>query len=160
MGASASLGLNLNANVDLNEMADQIVSAINSLDSDKYRDKSDTWLFFEGNGATQEIVGSLPRYDAKYDDSRFDINAKDVSWFDNDEARSVLVQNAKAGDTLRVYDSPKASTSDDWTEISIKRDLSYMVIATFEQSYENDLYKISFHRHNGLDGKVSRARNY
>ena len=88
------------------------------------------------------------------------INTKKVSWFDNDEARSVLVQNAKAGDVLRVYDNPDGKTNDDWATIRIKKDIKYLVIGTFEQTFENELYQIVFKRKNGLDGKISHVRNY
>jgi hypothetical protein len=160
MGGSASLNMNLNANIDLNDMADKIASAINSLDKDKFRDRNDTWLFFEGNNATQQICGSLPRYDKNYSSSKMEINAKKSSWIENDEARSVLVQNGKAGDVLRVYDNPDGKTDDDWAVITLKKDVAYLVIGTFEQTYENELYKIDFHRKNGLDGKTSCFKNY
>ena len=46
---------------------------------------------------------------------------------------------------------------DDWTEIKIKQKISSPYgIDTYESSFEDDTVKVTFHSHNGLDGKVSR----
>lgn len=155
------LDLGVNVNINGNQLASQIARAVRRMtpDENRYRDRTDTWLFFEGNNATQAVVGSLPRYDRRFPLSKMSINVKDVSWFENDEARSVLVQDAMAGDELLVFDNPAGKQNDDWALIKIKKNIKYLVIGTFEQNYANEFYQIRFSRKNGLDGKISHVRN-
>ncbi|WP_413668312.1 hypothetical protein ACEN9X_28225 [Mucilaginibacter sp. Mucisp86] len=76
----------------------------------------------------------------------------------NDRARSALFYGKQAGLHYELYDSPDASKSDDWVEITVKKDipagLAYYVW-TFESSFYDDYVSVTYHANNGLDGKVS-----
>jgi hypothetical protein len=76
----------------------------------------------------------------------------------NDEARSCTIVDASAGTVIRVYDSPSGSESDDWAEIRVNENVSSpVVVNTFEATatYGGGTVSVTFHKHNGLDGKVS-----
>jgi len=149
-------------NVELNvdEEIDRVERYLKLVTKDKhvYRDKSDTWLFFEGNHCTQTLCGSLPRSEGKK--NRISQNVKQVDWFKNDEARSVLVRHGKKGDILYVFDDPGGKKDDDWARIELLRDVKHLQIGTFEQTYANKFYKITYHHKNGLAGKISHVRNF
>lgn len=77
----------------------------------------------------------------------------------NDHARSCTVSGS-AGIRFIVYDSPQGHTRDDWTEITLKKEVSGYYIDTFEKRqgggvYEDEYIRMEYHRDNGLDGKVS-----
>ncbi len=158
--------------VDGNEAADQadekldkILKAINDSDKDKYKSKADTWLFFEGNHCAEQLVGSLHK--AAYGHESVNAKKSKFSWFENDEARSVLIQGpALIGEFLQVCDHPTDCKKDDSATILLKRGLGegdYMCIGTFQQeNYEDSHVKIDFQDDSDgkLDGKVSRVINY
>ncbi len=73
-------------------------------------------------------------------------------------ARSVSLFNVRVGAVIRVYDDPKGKTSDDWTQIVVKRSVQEICVKSFEHTYEDNDVKVTFHRNNGLDGKVSYCR--
>lgn len=104
----------------------------------------------EGNGGTQNLVCTLPVGESET--IRFPGHPE----CDNDEARSVILRDVPADRVLRVFDDPDGSRQDDWTEIETKRDVGELLIPTFEESFDNDDVRVSYHRHNGLDGKISR----
>ncbi len=109
-----------------------------------------TILLFEGNGCTQDVVGetdaSVPQI----------ANFKQTRAFENDETRSLLLTDIPSGIVIRLLDDPDGNMSDDWVEILIRQPVSDFCLSTFEQSFENQLLRVTFHHHNGLDGKVSR----
>jgi hypothetical protein len=78
----------------------------------------------------------------------------------NDVARSLKLVNAVTGVVIKVYDSPNASTSDDWCEIQVLKQVPNCVVGTFERTYTDPegVYRQVFHRMNGLDGKVSHVK--
>jgi hypothetical protein len=102
-----------------------------------------TITLYEGNNATQNIVSS-------YQD-----NAHEGKVSPNDEARSVKLNNVRSGCRITVYDSKSPSTNDDYCVIDVKKDVHEYIVGTFEQSIDNDTVRVTFHRNNGLDGKVS-----
>lgn len=63
---------------------------------------------------------------------------------------------------IDVYDSPSASTGDDWTRIYVKKKFPRVYkMNTFESSYEDEWVRVSHYHKNGLDGKVSHIHiNY
>ncbi len=76
----------------------------------------------------------------------------------NDEARSCTIVDATAGTVITVYDSPSASKDDDWAEIRVNSNVSSpVVVPTFENStsYGGGSVTVTYHKNNGLDGKVS-----
>ena len=112
---------------------------------------------YEGNGATQDLVCSVqlggflvPRAQTFYN---FKSKRGDCA---NDEARSAVLYDFPANVTFRLFDHPDGKTSDDWVQVTTRRKISRKVIASFEKlSTDADLL-VQNHRHNGLDGKVSR----
>lgn len=109
-------------------------------------------VFFEGNNGTQDgwplSTESKQSYDLKSGGSPVP----------NDEARSCTIVDAPPGTVINVYDSPSASKDDDWTEIKVNQNVgSPVVVNTFESSttYGGGAVSVTFHKHNGLDGKVS-----
>lgn len=108
--------------------------------------------FYEGNGGTQDIVGTLD------DSSEQHINFKNDKRFTNDEARSMGLYYVKPGTIIRIYDDSKAKTNDDWAEIEVKRVVPNIIVPTFEMNLENDDYRIKYYRRDNLDGKVSHVK--
>ncbi|NJL28663.1 MAG: hypothetical protein HC897_12620 [Thermoanaerobaculia bacterium] len=79
----------------------------------------------------------------------------------NDTASSCTIVDASAGTTIYVYDSPDASTSDDWAEIQVVSNVSApVVVSTFENStsYGGGSVKVTYYKKNGLNGKVSNIK--
>ncbi|MDN3548791.1 hypothetical protein [Mucilaginibacter aquaedulcis] len=134
-------------------------------------------IMYEGNNCTQDEV---LRHELNADNMAFNINYKDANSYGssiftkiavkfilmegpNDEARSMALQGVTAGRTIQLYDSPDGSKSDDWVEILIKQDIhsfDLYELDTFEQSYEDAYVKVTYHAHNGLDGKVSNINTF
>lgn len=105
------------------------------------------YAFYEGNDGSQDQlcgVGLAPQRVAMRN-----------TGCPNDEARSMVLLDVPAGSVLRVYDSPEGKTEDDWTEVVTKVDVDRLVVGTFERSYEDASVRVTSHRNNGLDGKVS-----
>ena len=70
---------------------------------------------------------------------------------------SVLLHDVPAGKVLRFYDHPFRSEIDDWVEVIVKRAVTRKYISSFERSFEDADVRVSYHRHDGLDGKISAA---
>lgn len=106
---------------------------------------------YEGGSATQNKVCDLRLYDRT-------INFKEQSSCDNDEARSLVLTLPRAGTSIKLYDDPGCGTSDDWTEIFVKKDLTRYTVNSLESDYENASVKVNHRHDNGLNGKVSCIR--
>lgn len=74
----------------------------------------------------------------------------------NDEARSLVLVNVRAGRALRLLGDPGGSLSQDWVVIVVLRDVATKTIDTFERSFADDDVVVRYHGGDGLDGKVSR----
>ena len=95
---------------------------------------------------------------ATHSDASQDINFKKTRGFRNDEARMLTLANIRAGRLITVFDSSPPSFGDDWTTIYVKKaiDSSRMItVKSFERSYQTEYVNVTYHRKNGLDGKVS-----
>ena len=131
-------------------------------DKDTYRRKNDQYIFFEGNFCSENIAGSFwARGNRGIQDY---VNAKQVSFFENDEARSVLIQGPiRKGEVLFLWDSPDGhSGRDDHTRIEVTRNMKLgegYCVNTFERSYADSYVRVKYNRKNGLDGKVSLVAN-
>ncbi|HEY0372500.1 MAG TPA: M12 family metallo-peptidase [Thermoanaerobaculia bacterium] len=110
---------------------------------------------YEGNAGKQDHVCVVP---TGADESVDFTNNTDFRFCDNDEARSLKLFEVPAGRVLRFYDDPNGNTGDDWTEITVKRNLIEKLIPSFERSFEDPDVVVQYHRNNGLDGKVSRLQ--
>jgi hypothetical protein len=78
---------------------------------------------------------------------------------ENDEAKSmVLTGFFKKGTRIFLYDNPDGKRSDDWFEIEFKDDMVNVryVIPSFELSFKDRFIWATYHKKNGLNGKVSR----
>ena len=107
-------------------------------------------VLYEGNNVTQDVVCGIPAAPTRTLQFR-------VNGCENDEARSGRLVNVRAGTEFRLYDSPSGSTSDDYAVLTVKQPIFSLDIPSFERSVENSSYKLTFHRKNGLDGKISRV---
>src|ERR1700744_3864831 len=109
-------------------------------------------IFYEGNNATQDIVCGVP--------GRVSIEANiknnGFKGCENDEARSARIVNLPAGTRISVYDSPSGSKDDDYTTIVLRRNITNLIIPSFETTNTNADREITYRRKNGLDGKISR----
>ena len=89
-----------------------------------------------------------------------DINFKDKkSLCINDEAKLMELYGVfQRGTKIILYDSPEGKRSDDWFEVEFMSDMINVryVIPTFEKSYRDIFIRATYHKKNGLDGKVSR----
>lgn len=77
---------------------------------------------------------------------------------ENDETRSLALRGVKKGTSIKVFDQPNASKSDDYIVINVLRDIGLserVVVGSYERSYTNADVEVTYHPHNGLDGKVS-----
>lgn len=110
------------------------------------------FAFFEGNGGTQDKLGNDVS-DAP--GQSYNLKQPNPTDIPNDEARSVVLYNVRAGAVLSVYDNPNGDTDDDWCEIVVKRQVQQETVDSFEITYENENLRVTYHRKNGLDGKVS-----
>jgi hypothetical protein len=89
------------------------------------------------------------------------IKMKDVSWFQNDEARSVLLRTLKAGSTIVLSDNEDGSLKDDTSVIRVFKDRDKGVcIGSFEHHTRagDGAWETFPLKKNGLDGKVSRVK--
>jgi hypothetical protein len=118
--------------------------------------QSGTIVFREGNNGTQNVVANIT--DAP--DQAFDLVKQTPEYIgENDEARSIVFTNVRVGAIISVYDSHAGDASDDYCVITIKSTPSYTFnIPSFEASFEDQRVKVEYHKHNGLDGKVSFIR--
>jgi hypothetical protein len=106
----------------------------------------------EGNGCSQNNCGGAPYV------AGTDINFRNSSSWENDEARSFTLSWLPAGARIMVYDDPDGRTNDDWTEIYVKQTVQSYCVPTFENSYSDAIVDVTYHPNNGLDGKVSHLK--
>ncbi len=107
-------------------------------------------ILYEGNDCSENTIGETD------DSTPQEINFKERYEFENDETRSVLLINVRSGISIRLFDHPRGDLDDDWVEIQVIGSISEVCVDSYEQSYRDNLLNVTFHEHNGLDGKVSR----
>ncbi len=79
---------------------------------------------------------------------------------ENDEAQSLSLSGIAKGTRITVFDSPHASTDDDYATVDVKRDIGiseHVIVHEFERTLETDDYRVNYFKYNGLNGKVSRV---
>ena len=110
-------------------------------------------IAYEGNNATQDVVCAFSTA------LRRNINMKgsdsERHGCENDEMRSIVLDRIKAGQRITFFDSPDGDENDDYAVLDILKDTRSAVIPTFEKSVLNENYRLTFHKKNGLDGKIS-----
>ncbi|MCC2525571.1 hypothetical protein [Vibrio coralliilyticus] len=112
--------------------------------------------FHEGVQGSQNTVCNLSVLPGNVES----INFKNDSYgCDNDEAKSLTLRDVPEGTLIKVYDSPKLATDDDYIVITVLQNIyeDYNV-GSFEQTYEDETVKVVYHEDNGLAGKVSAVR--
>lgn len=135
--------------------------------------------FFEGNGCTEDVVISF----ANTTGNAYNLTQITGTGY-NDEARSMKLQGYfPNGKKITIYDSPNYDFNDDWIEVKVSpyaiKDLIWppnppldICIPSFENSGATPgvpvttaypqgggfmaYVTITYHPHNGLNGKVSR----
>eukprot|EP01025_Chloroclados_australasicus_P011408 TRINITY_DN1493_c0_g1_i1.p1 TRINITY_DN1493_c0_g1~~TRINITY_DN1493_c0_g1_i1.p1 ORF type:complete len:209 (-),score=14.76 TRINITY_DN1493_c0_g1_i1:296-922(-) len=136
------------------------------IDLDKFCSPSDLIFFFEGNGCTQQMVGShslgAPNNDRSRTCPQENIQRKDC--WDNDEARSLLLQEGfPPQSVIMVCDNPDNCSNDDFTVIETLKEIplnSTYCVNSFEQTYRDEYVSVSYVKltnSGSLDGKVSRV---
>ena len=122
--------------------------------------------FWEGNGCDQNNLGSVKVGDCDGEGhcvtwgNKKSWNLKNEdNWIPNDEARSCTLKDVPAGTKIWLYDSPEGDKGDDWTEIQVlKTATTDICISSFEQTFSDEWYTMTYHKNNGLQGKVSRIK--
>jgi hypothetical protein len=110
------------------------------------------FAFYEGYGGSQNKLGNDVSDAAG---QSYNLTKPNPTHIPNDEARSVVLYNVRVGAVLSVYDNAEGKTDDDWCEIVVKRLVQQETVASFEETYENENVRVTYHRQNGLNGKVS-----
>ncbi len=159
-----SLNINIDELPSIPEEVDKWIELLNKHlgwgDKDKRCGWNDPVIFYEGNGCTQETVGSI-HVKNKDGNTCTGINIKKWNCFDNDEARSLAILPTFPRDgVIWVCDNPDACSSDDQTYIVLKKSLAeneVYCVKGFEHGYEDDYVKVVHTHKNGLNGKVSRV---
>jgi hypothetical protein len=117
--------------------------------------RGDRFIFFEGNGCTQDNLGTM--------DFGTNANLKKVSCMTNDEIRSMqLVGPVPQGTQIKVCDNPDC-IGDDYAILTLKRDLcawETYCLSSFENGkrsgiQSDDVMMLQVVYVNGLDGKIS-----
>lgn len=115
-------------------------------------------IFYEGDDATQDVVCTIP-LDNSVGHVNF-TNSSNIYNCDNDEARSAILWDMKAGNTYRIFDSSNGSTNDDFLVVFIKQDFAEKLIPEFEESFEDSEIRVTYCCGGNLNGKVSSFRDY
>jgi len=105
--------------------------------------------FMEGHNCTQESTGEAS------DKSGQSIKFSKTPGFKNDEAKSLQLIDVRAKAVIKVFDDPSGKTSDDYTEITVKKPIRTYCVGTFQKDLDDEFVTVTHHKHNGLDGKVS-----
>ncbi|WP_143231041.1 hypothetical protein [Actinosynnema sp. ALI-1.44] len=103
-------------------------------------------IFYEGNGATQNIVHATS-----------DEPGQDFAPHQNDEARSAKLIFVRPGARITVFDSPSKDKRDDYAIIYVKKFTGTIIIDHFEKDVDDEYVTVVYVRNNGLNGKVSRV---
>lgn len=118
-----------------------------------YTCSSNTVVLYEGNNATQDLVGVIDANVNKL------VKFKWNNCCPNDEARSMRMWNMDDNQVITVYDDPYGrSWKDDWARVRMKQDASMVTISTFEKNTNNSIYQQTYITGGNLDGKVSALR--
>ena len=104
---------------------------------------------YEGANATQNKVCDLDVRPGRT------VRLRGSSECENDEARSAVLTNVRAGQKVSVFDNPDCRTGDDWTVIEVLRDAASLTIRSFEETTASEVARVTYNRKNGLNGKVS-----
>lgn len=135
----------------------------NVTNTEVYRSLDDEYIFFLGGNCSGGIRGSLGSR-ARGDES---VNAKNVSWFANDDTSSLLIRSASKGESILIYDHPDGlEDRAGHTLIRIHRDVTTPIcLGSFEKSIrlpdqEDPVIEVTFNGRGALDGKVSRVANH
>lgn len=102
---------------------------------------------YEGNSARGDVVHRT--------------SDRPGQWFrpwENDEARSMVLEHVRAGAVITVYDDSDGGRHDDYAQITVRKSMDYLVIDTFEADASNEYVEVDYKPRDNLDGKVSRVQ--
>lgn len=124
-----------------------------------YPDNNSRIQLFEGNNATQDLLGTInvaTDKDIRFTDSQ--------NCYKNDEARSARLLNMKAGQRITIFDDSNptgtfSDTKDDYMYIYIRKNFSSYTIGTFQQDINNQYIYANYCCGGNLDGKVSHLKS-
>jgi hypothetical protein len=139
-----------------NNGLDGKVSRIRVLNKPDDNDISDASIvFYEGNGATQNIVCTVP-FNV---DRQFKMgNGNNSFGCDNDEIRSAKILKAGKGSVFSVTGRPDGGFGQGRTGVTFKRAILLPItISSFNRSYETADVKVEVSHGGGLDGSISYA---
>ena len=105
---------------------------------------------YEGNGGSQSLL-----YTVRYKAGK-NIKFEGHDDIPNDEARSCVLNDMPVGAVIKFFDDPDGGTDDDWCKIKVLKTHQQYTVASFERTYEDEYVAVTYHRDNGLDGRVSR----
>ncbi|MBB3226307.1 hypothetical protein FHW69_000897 [Luteibacter sp. Sphag1AF] len=110
-------------------------------------------VLYKGRDATGTPVCGVPGRMA----TGISMKSSDRRGCENDQARSATVTNVPAGTEFTVFDSPQASTKDDYAVVRVLRDLDNRtaIIPSFNRSLRTEDIELTVHYRNGLDGSIS-----
>ncbi|WP_082333921.1 PI-PLC domain-containing protein [Pseudomonas syringae] len=139
-----------------NNGLDGKVSRIRVLNKPDDNDISDASIvFYEGNGATQNIVCTVP-FNV---DRQFKMGSGNNNYgCDNDEIRSAKILKAGKGSMFSVTGRPDGGFGQGRTGVTFKRAILLPItISSFDRSYENADVKVEVSNGGDLDGSISYA---
>lgn len=108
--------------------------------------------FYNKSDGSGRLEGRLP------DSATTSMNLKKEKKWNNDEIKSVRLKSVTRGTIIQLFDDPDAKKNDDWVEIYVKKSGADIVIGNLERNHEDSYYKQTFHKKNGLNGKVSHIK--
>lgn len=73
----------------------------------------------------------------------------------NDKARSVTLENMPPGTLLWLFDDPDCGKSDDWTKVTVLKQVSAINIPSFGTDFNWDTAIVEADYQNGLTGQLS-----
>ncbi|NRD75250.1 metallophosphoesterase [Shewanella sp. VB17] len=110
------------------------------------------FVFYEGNNGTQNIVCTVPGVNGKVDMKDHDYSC------DENETRSVVLEQMPAGTEVIVFDADSYDYNDDYAEITVLKEiLTSYTINSFEDDFNDGTVDVNFHKKQDgdLDGKVT-----
>ncbi len=105
--------------------------------------------FYEMTGGTYKKQCTL--HDGKT--QRYNLGLKRINPCEDNEIRSVVLENVKAGTKMRLYDNNWGHKDDSWAELTVKQPHPHYVLHSFRSNYEDEFVKAEYHKSNHFKGR-------
>ncbi len=117
-------------------------------------------VLYEGNNATKDVVCNINLPSSKSTAHQQEVGLISFAQANNectinDEARSLVLKEAKAGMRIYLYDEEDCDQDDSTTLIVVKNDVDRKVIGTFEENFSDSDVTVNILKGGNLDGKLS-----